>query len=239
MAWTGRYATALIAGNRGDRQRCQEICQAMVEWATPRQLGHLHEFAHHALAQAALGAGDFEEGYANATAISPPGTLGSHTTQALWVALDLIDAAVHTGTHRRGARPRRRDATSGPRAPLAPVRPRHRRRRRDGRLRRRSTGSVSRGACTPGDRGVAVRARSSATRVRRTPASAAPDTGRPNPAHGGTSTASSGSVPTPWSQRAATELGGNRRHPPTHGRAGVRARSLRRSARSPSSRRPG
>ena len=48
MAWTGRYATALIAGNRGDRQACQEICQAMIEWATPRQLGHLHEFAHHA-----------------------------------------------------------------------------------------------------------------------------------------------------------------------------------------------
>ena len=72
----------------------------MVEWATPRQLGHLHEFAHHALAQAALGAGDFEECYANATAISPPGTLGSHTTQALWVALDLVDAAVHTGRDR-------------------------------------------------------------------------------------------------------------------------------------------
>ena len=72
----------------------------MVEWATPRQLGHLHEFAHHALAQAALGAGDFEECYANATAISPPGTLGSHTTQALWVALDVIDAAVHTGRNR-------------------------------------------------------------------------------------------------------------------------------------------
>ena len=31
------------------------------------------------------------------TAISPPGTLGSHTPQALWAALDLIDAAVHTG----------------------------------------------------------------------------------------------------------------------------------------------
>ncbi len=72
----------------------------MIEWATPRQLGHLQEFAHHALAQAALGAGDFEASYANATAISPPGTLGSHTTQALWAALDLVDAAVHTGRDR-------------------------------------------------------------------------------------------------------------------------------------------
>ncbi len=103
MAWTGRYATALIAGNRGDRQACQQICRAMIEWATPRRLGHLHEFAHHALAEAALAAGDFDEGYAHATAISPPGMLGSHTTQALWVALDLVDAAVHTGRNREAS----------------------------------------------------------------------------------------------------------------------------------------
>jgi DNA-binding CsgD family transcriptional regulator len=97
MAWTGRYATALIAGNRGDRRACEAICHAMAEWATPRRLGHLHEFAHHALAQAALGDGDFEQGYVHASAISPPGVLGSHATQALWAALDLVDAAVHTG----------------------------------------------------------------------------------------------------------------------------------------------
>ena len=69
----------------------------MIEWAAPRQLGRLADWAHHALAQAALGAGDFEEGYAHATAISPPGTLRSHNPQALWAALDLVDAAVHTG----------------------------------------------------------------------------------------------------------------------------------------------
>lgn len=97
MAWTGRYATALLVGNRGDRETSHEICKAMAEWAAPRRLGHLHEFAHHALAQAALAAGDFETCYANASAISPPGALGTHTTQALWVALDLVDAALHTG----------------------------------------------------------------------------------------------------------------------------------------------
>jgi len=96
-AWTGRYAMALVAGNRGDRKTCQDICQAMIEWAMPRQLGRLADFAHHALGQAALGAGDFEECYAHATAISPPGTFRSHTPQALWAVLDLIDAAVHTG----------------------------------------------------------------------------------------------------------------------------------------------
>ena len=176
MAWTGRYATALIAGNRGDRETCQEICQAMVEWATPRQLGHLHEFAHHALAQAALGAGDFEECYVNATAISPAGTLGSHTTQALWVALDLIDAAVHTGRDREA----RAHADAMRRADLGRLSPRfaldHRGSDRDGRPRRRGTGSVPSGTCDSGERGVAVRARTSATRARREVASAAPHT---------------------------------------------------------------
>ena len=83
--------------HRGEREACQDICQAMIEWATPRQLGRLADFAHHVLAQAALAAGDFEEGYAHAVAINPPGTFRSHSLQALWVALDLIDAAVHTG----------------------------------------------------------------------------------------------------------------------------------------------
>ena len=49
-AWAGRYAIALVAGNRGERGACQDICQAMIEWATPRQLGRLADFAHHALA---------------------------------------------------------------------------------------------------------------------------------------------------------------------------------------------
>jgi hypothetical protein len=96
-AWAGRYAIALVAGNRGKREACQDIRQAMIEWATPRQLGRLADFAHHALAQAALAACDFEECYAHATAITPPGTFRSHSLQALWTALDLIDAAVHTG----------------------------------------------------------------------------------------------------------------------------------------------
>jgi DNA-binding CsgD family transcriptional regulator len=96
-AWAGRYAIALVAGNRGEREACQDICRTMIEWATPRQLGRLGDFAHHVLAQAALGAGDFEECYAHAMAINPPGTFRSHSLQALWTALDLIDAAMHTG----------------------------------------------------------------------------------------------------------------------------------------------
>ena len=96
-AWNGPYAMALIAGNRGDREACRDICEAMIEWGRPRQLGRLADWANHAFARAALGAGDFEACFAHASAVSLPGMLGSHNPQALWVALDLIDAAVHTG----------------------------------------------------------------------------------------------------------------------------------------------
>jgi DNA-binding CsgD family transcriptional regulator len=96
-AWSVRYCTALVTGNRGDRETCSSICEAMDQWAAPRQLDRQHHFAHHARGQAALAAGDFEECYTQVTAISTPGTLPSHTPTAMWTALDLVDAAVHTG----------------------------------------------------------------------------------------------------------------------------------------------
>ena len=95
--WSGRYALVLLAANRGDRDTCVAGCRAMLEWAAPRRLGRLAHWAHHALAEAALGDGDFETAYAHATAISAPGTLGTHNLQALWTALDLVEAAVRTG----------------------------------------------------------------------------------------------------------------------------------------------
>lgn len=91
------YATALLAARRGDLAACTAASEALVAWAAPRQLGRLEDFAHHALGEAALGAGAFEEAYAHATAIGGPGTVHTHDPQALWSALDLVDAAVHTG----------------------------------------------------------------------------------------------------------------------------------------------
>ncbi|MDD9206753.1 helix-turn-helix transcriptional regulator, partial [Georgenia sp. 10Sc9-8] len=91
------YAAALIAARRGDLAACAADSEAMLAWAAPRQLGRLGNFAHHALGEAALGAGAFEEAYAHATAIGGPGSLHTHDPQALWSAFDLIDAAVHTG----------------------------------------------------------------------------------------------------------------------------------------------
>ena len=46
---------------------------------------------------AALGQGDFEDAYQHAAAISPPGVLAPYAPLALWVAMDLVEAAVRTG----------------------------------------------------------------------------------------------------------------------------------------------
>jgi DNA-binding CsgD family transcriptional regulator len=48
---------------------------------------------------AALGRGDFEEAYWQASAISPAGALASHVPFALLVPMDLVEAAVRTGRH--------------------------------------------------------------------------------------------------------------------------------------------
>jgi DNA-binding CsgD family transcriptional regulator len=55
------------------------------------------QFVHHVAGVSALAAGDDEVAYREAAAISPPGTLAQHTPVALWVLLDLVEAAVRTG----------------------------------------------------------------------------------------------------------------------------------------------
>src|SRR5271165_2198161 len=69
----------------------------MMGWAAPRRIGQAELAAHHVGSVAALGRGDFEDAYRHAAAISPAGVLASHVGYALWVLLDLVEAAVRTG----------------------------------------------------------------------------------------------------------------------------------------------
>ena len=166
MAWTGRYASALIAGNRGDRQACQEICQAMIEWAIPASARTSSRVcppcrrpgcARRRRLRGGLRPCDGYQSSRHAWLPHHASTVGrarrDRRCGAQW-------------TQQRSAGARRGDATSGSRAPLAPLLSHHGSSDGDGRLRRRSTGSVRSGTCTSGDRGVAVRAGASATVAR-------------------------------------------------------------------------
>jgi DNA-binding CsgD family transcriptional regulator len=46
---------------------------------------------------AALGQGDYEYGFHQAALVSPPGTFPRYVQLALWVAMDLVEAALHVG----------------------------------------------------------------------------------------------------------------------------------------------
>ena len=97
QAWPGRYLQAVIAAARGDTERTQQLTEALVQWGGPRgiRVGLWH--AWHALALAAVARGDFEEAYRLASRISPPGQLAPHVPVALYVLMDFVEAAVHTG----------------------------------------------------------------------------------------------------------------------------------------------
>lgn len=104
FAWPGRYALALIAAGRGDVESCLAHTDALVEWGAPRGARRLVAYSLHARTLSSLGDGAFEDAYRYASAISPPGELGSHEPQALWAAMDLVEAAVRTDRRAEAAK---------------------------------------------------------------------------------------------------------------------------------------
>ena len=103
LTWTIRYRQALLAAARGAYDVADELVAEMTEWAAPRRVGQAELAAHHVRSVAALGRGDFADAYQHAAAISPAGLLASHVGYALWVLLDLVEAAVRTGRQAEAA----------------------------------------------------------------------------------------------------------------------------------------
>jgi DNA-binding CsgD family transcriptional regulator len=96
LAWPGRYCLALIAAARGEEGTCSAACDEMIRWAQPRGLVTLTAYAHHVTATAALGRRDFESAYREARAVSPPGVIDPALPHALWLMMDLVEAALHS-----------------------------------------------------------------------------------------------------------------------------------------------
>jgi hypothetical protein len=96
LRWPARFQQALLAAARGDSTRASAITDEMIGWAVPRRAGAVHAYALHARALDAIGRGDFENAFRNACAISCAGTIASHVPHAMWMVLDLVEAAVRT-----------------------------------------------------------------------------------------------------------------------------------------------
>jgi DNA-binding CsgD family transcriptional regulator len=90
-------ARGLLAAARGDDGTVRELAQGITEWAMSRGARTVEHFALHMTALAALGREDHEEAYLAASAVSPSGVLAPHAPMALWVPMDLVEAAVRSG----------------------------------------------------------------------------------------------------------------------------------------------
>ncbi len=97
MQSPGHWLRALIAAGRGHYDRVDDLTTSMRRWAAPRGAMAFARYAAHADALAAAGRGDFEMAFVHASSISRAGELQPHVPHALWVVLDLVEAAVRTG----------------------------------------------------------------------------------------------------------------------------------------------
>ncbi|MGW3284288.1 AAA family ATPase [Streptomyces sp. NPDC001002] len=99
FTWYFWYCRAVVAAARGDGETVDHLTDQIVHWATPRGVGTAVHYARQVRVVAAAGRGDFERAFHDASAISAAGTLASHVPHALWVAFDLVEAAVRTDRH--------------------------------------------------------------------------------------------------------------------------------------------
>jgi ATP/maltotriose-dependent transcriptional regulator MalT len=97
------YLGGLMAAGRGDHDRARQRAGALIRWGTPRRADLVRTWAAHISALDALGRGDFEDAYQNAAAVSPPGTFPQYTATAVWVCLELVEAAMRTGRKKEAA----------------------------------------------------------------------------------------------------------------------------------------
>ena len=97
LAWPLKLTQAWLAAGTGDHRALQSLLDQMHAWATPRQVGTVLDYAHHAAGLGALGRGDYLTAFSELSQVSSPGELRSHVGHALWAAMDLVEAAVHAG----------------------------------------------------------------------------------------------------------------------------------------------
>jgi DNA-binding CsgD family transcriptional regulator len=97
LAWPGIFLRALLAAARGDDDTVSSLADQMIAWSVPRGVQVVHMYASHARTLAALGRADFEAAFNHASAISPAGTLAPFVPHALWLIMDLVEAASRSG----------------------------------------------------------------------------------------------------------------------------------------------
>ena len=103
LAWPGHFLHGLVAAARGDEDTVRAMTDRMAAWGFPRRVGCIQHYSAQLHCQAALARGEFDAAFRHASLVSPPGTLASHTPLALWLVLDLTEAAARSGRTREAS----------------------------------------------------------------------------------------------------------------------------------------
>jgi DNA-binding CsgD family transcriptional regulator len=96
LAWPGYFLHGLVAAARGDQDTVRAMTDRMAAWGFPRRVGCIQHYSAHIDCQAALARGEYDAAFRHASLVSRPGELASHTPLALWLVLDLTEAAVRS-----------------------------------------------------------------------------------------------------------------------------------------------
>jgi DNA-binding CsgD family transcriptional regulator len=97
LAWPGIFLRALLAAARGDDDTASCLADQMIAWAAPRGVRVVQMYASHVRTLAALGSANFEAAFKHASAVSPAGTLAPFAPHALWLVMDIVEAASRSG----------------------------------------------------------------------------------------------------------------------------------------------
>jgi DNA-binding CsgD family transcriptional regulator len=101
--WPFQLCEALVAAGRGGDDLTRGVLAELAESGPAAEAHLVRQYIRQARALAAIGRGDFEYAYQAAAAMNRSGALYSADGQALWVSMDLVEAAVRTNRRSQAA----------------------------------------------------------------------------------------------------------------------------------------
>jgi len=97
IRWSGLFFPALVAVGRGDVEIGRTLTDQMTRWAAPRRVSVVIAYVAHIKTLTALSRGDFDTAFRYAGRVSPAGQLAAHSPNALWLVMELVEAAARSG----------------------------------------------------------------------------------------------------------------------------------------------
>ncbi|WP_160423181.1 AAA family ATPase [Agromyces seonyuensis] len=97
IAWYFVFNQALIESVRGEPAEAFRLADEVTAITAARNALGGERFGHQARTLAAIAQGDWEAAFRHASALSPAGEFRAYTPHAMWVAFDLVEAALRTG----------------------------------------------------------------------------------------------------------------------------------------------